>query len=72
MFINQCLYDHRDHDVEAPVATKEESDSSDAWVTLEEEQLGLAKVKIPSFSISIEAIVNVKYCTGLVRHYGIQ
>ena len=38
------LYDHRDHDVEAPVATKEESDSSDAWVTLEEEQLGLAKV----------------------------
>ena len=44
--VHQYLpYNHRDHDVEAPVATKEESDSSDAWVTLEEEQLGLAKVK---------------------------
>ena len=71
-FHQYLLYNHRDHDVEAPVATREESDSSDAWVTLEEEQLGLAKVKIPSFSISMEAIVDVKHCTGLVRHYGIR
>ena len=59
-FHQYLLYGHRDHDDDdAPISTKEESDSSDAWVTLEEEQLGLAKVKNLSYPVSDSEILNV-------------
>ena len=69
-FHQNLLCERRDHDDDAPNSTREESDYSDAWVTLEEEQLGLAKVnntRVKKFRhLKCQLLLRTKDCSDLI------